>query len=303
MSGNGTVTVNGIFDDPFGLGPTRQRLDEAETVERMLAAGVRLAGESGLRISFDLLRLEDVIAEAGVSRSAVYKRWPRKEQYYGDLLLRLAGKAHPALAAYDSGTQEVVFRIALENHEQFRTPTGRHQLLVEMCRLGALRNFNALRERKDWRIYMAIHAAMLTLPENDYRAALVDTLKQSERTFVARMVEFYTIIITALGYRFRENDSALGMREFTLLGAAAVEGVLLTSGATTELAERRFIIDPFGTGQAREWSYPAISFASVVVALFETEDTSTWSEERMESTHLSLEAMMRTASETAQLTD
>ncbi len=279
------------FEDPFGLGTHRQRLDEAETVERMLEAGAQMVREAGLRISFDLLRLEDVIAHAGVSRSAVYKRWPRKELFYSELLLRLAGAVHPATAAFDLGTPTVVTGVAHEYLDWFRTAEGRRRLLIEMCRLGALQNFDALHERPDWRIYMTLHSALLTLPYNSYREALATALANSERGFLQKMTEFYSVMMDILGYRFKDDSGDFGMPEFAALGAAAVEGVVLTSGATPDLATRRFLLDPFNVGRRQDWSYPAISFTCLVESLLEQGDRSRWSDERMTKTDAALVAL------------
>lgn len=283
-----------VFDDPFGLGAPRQRLDEAETVERMLEAGARMVRESGLRISFDLLRLEDVIAHAGVSRSAVYKRWPRKELFYSELLLRLAGAVHPATAAFDLGTPVAIVRVAHEHSNWFRTAEGRHRLLIEMCRLGALQNFEALRERPDWRIYMTIHSALLTLPDNSYRAALESVLANSEREFAQKMAGFYSVLMNMLGYRFKDDSGNFGMLELAALGATAVEGVVLTSGATPDLATRRFLLDPFDTGRHQDWSYPAISFTGLVTSLIVQDDLTAWSEEKMVETEIQLNMLAET---------
>lgn len=190
------------LDDPFGLGASRQRrLSEDETRERMLKTGEAMVGDVGLRVSFDLLRLEDVIAEADVSRSAAYKLWPRKELYYAELLLRLAGAMHPAQGAFDHGTPLTAVHVALDHVDWLRTVEGRRRLLVEMCRLGALQNFEALRERLDWRIYMTLHAALVSMPPTDYRQSLADALTASERQFIEAMVVFYETMISLIGYQ------------------------------------------------------------------------------------------------------
>lgn len=269
------------FDDPLGLGHRQARMSEEEMAERMLDTALAMAAETGLRVNFDLHRLEDVIVRAGVSRSAVYKRWPRKEQFYSEVLLRLAGSVHPALAAYDAGTVEVAADVGLEHLDWFETPVGRHRLLVEMCRLGALHNFTELRERPDWHVYMALHATLLALPDNDFRAAMREALAKSEAGFMQRMTMFYAQMLPLLGYRFRPEVGDLSNPEFAALGAAIVEGLVLTSNATPMLKERRFDIDPFNTGHKQDWSFPALGFTSMALALVEPDPSSAWDSTRV----------------------
>ncbi len=273
--------MDAIFDDPFGLGAPRQRFSEEETIERMLETGERMVADAGLRISFDLLRLKDVITEAGVSRSAVYKRWPRKEQYYADLLLRLAGTSHPASGAYDSGTPRAVIEAAEDHIDSFGSPEGRRRVFIEMCRRGAEQNFVALRERRDWQIYMTIHAAYLTLPEGGYKQTLETALRASEDGFREHMETFYRLMLLLLGYRIRPGVLDEDLKQFVILGAAAVEGAVLTSGVNDELTERRFLMDPFGVGRVQDWSHAAFLYTSLAVAVAEPDPDQEWTKERV----------------------
>ncbi len=284
------------FEDPLGLG-TRPRYSEEETVERMLDTAVDMAHKDGLRVSFDLQKLEDVIAQAGVSRSAVYKRWKRKEDFYSQVLLRLAGAAHPALAAYDPQTVQTAISVAQSNPELFRTSKGRHALFIEMCRLGALQNFDTLRERGEWHTYMALHATLLSLPENRFQIAMREALGRSERQFTHRMAEFYKGMVDIIGYRFRASVGDVGLDEFAALGGAVVIGLVLTATATPELAEQRFLIDPFSTGQLRDWSYPALGFASIAQSLVEEDPEVTWDDHRIATIPNRLRALLAAETE------
>ncbi|MFI5588421.1 hypothetical protein ACIA5G_25440 [Amycolatopsis sp. NPDC051758] len=49
---------------PTGLGRRRSRLSEHETAERMLEAAMAMVGRTGLTVSLDHLRFEDIIREA-----------------------------------------------------------------------------------------------------------------------------------------------------------------------------------------------------------------------------------------------
>lgn len=294
MSDVTRVTVE-EFDDPLGTASQRQRLSEQETVERMYEAALRAVNETGLRVSFDLLSLEDVIADAGVSRSAVYKKWPKKDQFYSQVLLRLAGRIHPATAAYDAGTVTTVAELGLKNLDWFSTARGRKRLLVEMCRVGALHNFDVLRSTHQWQIYMALHATLLSLPDNRFQDAMRSALARSEESFVVRMSGFYNQMLPLLGFRFKATVGDVDAGAFAALGAAVVEGLVMTSNATTELAERRFLIDPFDTGSLSDWSYPALGFTSICLSLVEEDPDITWNAERVSSIEASLQLIRASA--------
>jgi len=47
----------------------------------MLQAAVAMINRDGLTVSLDHLSFEEVIRDADVSRSAVYRRWPYKQPF------------------------------------------------------------------------------------------------------------------------------------------------------------------------------------------------------------------------------
>jgi AcrR family transcriptional regulator len=56
----------------------------------MLKAAVAMVNRTGLTVSLDHISFEDVIRDADVSRSAVYRRWPYKDLFFSDLVKELA---------------------------------------------------------------------------------------------------------------------------------------------------------------------------------------------------------------------
>lgn len=66
-------------DTPAGLAQRRRRLSHDETERRVLQAAVAMVNRSGLTVSLEHISFEEVIHDAGVSRSAAYRRWPYKD--------------------------------------------------------------------------------------------------------------------------------------------------------------------------------------------------------------------------------
>src|SRR6516164_8119090 len=82
---------------PTGLARRGRRLSDQETEQRMLRAAVAMVSRTGLTVSLDHISFEDIIRDAGVSRSAVYRRWPYKDLFFSDLVRQLARDATPAI--------------------------------------------------------------------------------------------------------------------------------------------------------------------------------------------------------------
>lgn len=253
--------------DPFGR---RYRTRDEETTERMLQAGVAKVDREGLPVSFDLLRLEDIIAEAGVARSAVYRRWPTKNHYYADLLRHLAGAHRPALAAYDPNTISYAVSLAHRNLNRLTTPEQRRAVLVDICRQGALKNFMALVNSPAWRVYITLTATMGSLPADvDLKADLEKALHRSELHFYQRMAIFYEAFLGVLGFSLRRDVGEINLETAAQLGGAIVEGLAINSIADKSVLDRRFTTDPFGTGEVADWSLPALGFTNIIMGLIE----------------------------------
>lgn len=273
-----------IEQDPFGRPYRSGRLTDQQTVERMLQTGLDKVQQEGLRVSFDLLKFEDLIAEAGVARSAAYRKWPTKHHYYADLLRRLSGHVHPAVGAYDQSTIELALGLALEARGLLSSPQGRRALVVELCRQGSSRNFLTLSESPSWPIYVTLRATYMSLPEEgDLRQDIGKALASSEAWFVRRMSEFYEALIQAFGYRMRPQVEPVSRETLSVLGGALVEGLALMSVTGEYIAETFFEVDPFDTGLTEKWSFAALGFTSLVMALVEPdpEQHEDWGEDRV----------------------
>lgn len=279
--------------DPFGRpSRARSRISDEETTERMLATGRRIVNETGLQLSFDLMRLEDVIDEANVSRSAVYRKWPTKAHYFADLLRELAGANHPAAAAYSQEMVDLTVSLAADNVDALRTPETRRQLVIEMCRRGAERNFETIVSSRQWQTYIAIQATLLSLPSNtELQRDISAALRASEESFLKRMAAFYSTMAQIAGYRLRHNDS-MTFETLATLGAAMVEGLALTAIPVADLGEQHFLADPFDTGTRENWALAGLGFTSIVLTLIEPgEDQGEWDDERVEAARSELEQL------------
>src|SRR5512140_331128 len=115
---------------PTGLARRGRRLSDQETGQRMLQAAVAMVHRTGLTVSLDHLSFEDIIRDADVSRSAVYRRWPYKDLFFSDLVAELAKDATPA--AIVDAELELVRQAVAEHPGWLETPELRRALVTEL---------------------------------------------------------------------------------------------------------------------------------------------------------------------------
>ncbi|UNO40806.1 TetR/AcrR family transcriptional regulator [Streptomyces sp. MST-110588] len=278
---------------PTGLARRRRRLSDEETGQRMLAAALAMVNATGLTVSLDHISFEDVIRDAGVSRSAVYRRWPYKDLFFSDLLRELAGAAAPAAIADEAATEQLR-RFALEHLDGFETPEARHDLFVELLRRGAQQDFETIYRSKEWRTYLALHATFLGLPDGELRTDVQHGLAASERAFIHRIARSYEELAALLGYRLRPGAGAT-FETLAGLVSATMRGLVLTALSTPDVATRTTPAGPFGARHTDRWSQPALGIAGLACAFLEPDLTIEWNQERFAKVRAALEGGSRPA--------
>src|SRR5262245_46578821 len=186
--------------EPTGLGRRARRLSDQETADRMLRAALEMIGRTGLTVSLDHLSFEDVIREARVARSAVYRHWPYKDLFFSDVVTELAKSAIPSAAANET-IVGLIRRVVAERDDDLRTSEGRHGLLGELIRQAATAHFDAQYGSPQWRTYLALHATFLSLASGELRERVQEILRQSEQGFVTRVAAAWQQIAEVFGYR------------------------------------------------------------------------------------------------------
>lgn len=262
---------------PTGFARRSRRLSDRETEERMLQAAASMVNRTGLTVSLDHLSFEDVIRNADVSRSAVYRRWPYKDLFFSDLVKKLAKDATSAILNDET---EAMRRVVAEHLDWFETPELRQSLIMELVRQLTLVDFKALHGSADWRTYIALHATFMSLADGDLRDQVQVALAQSEHDRTAHIATAWEQLAGLFGYRLRPELGATFETTGKLL-MATMHGLVIMALSTPEIADYRVQASPLGAAAKDEWSLVAMGFASVVSMFLEPDPTIEWNDERI----------------------
>jgi AcrR family transcriptional regulator len=268
---------------PTGLSRRRRRLSDEETERRMLDAALAMVNRTGLTVSLEHISFEDVIRDAGVSRSAVYRRWPYKDLFFSDLLKELARATAPAATANEEAGKELLSAVlAAHRDADLASAKGRHDLVVEMVRLGAAEDFEAVYDSTEWRTYLALHATFLSLPSGELREEIQAALARSERGFIDRIARAWEGLTVVLGYRLRPEAGG-SFETIATLVSANLRGMVTMALSNPELVTRRVRVNPVGASAAADWSLQGMAAASIAMTFLEPDPDVEWDEQRLAS--------------------
>ena len=269
---------------PTGLARRGRRLSDHQTEQRMLRAAVAMVQRTGLTVSLDHISLEDVIRDADVSRSAVYRRWPYKDLFFSDLVKQLAKDATPTIV---NDELELMRRVVAERQDRLDTPEGRHGLVIELFRQLSLLDFETMYNSPGWRTYIALHATFMSLADGALRDQVQSALAESEHAHNARIARAWQQLTTIFGYRLRPELGATFEMLATLL-SATMRGLIIMALSTPGIAGHRVEARPFGAAGQDEWSMPAIGLASIASAFLEPDPEIQWDDDRLASVRSAL---------------
>ena len=244
---------------PTGLARRGRRLSDHETEQRMLQAAVAMVSRTGLTVSLEHISFEDVIRDAGVSRSAVYRRWPYKDLFFSDLVKELAQKATPTIVSEEL---DLIKRVVAERTDWLETPELRHRLVVELLRRLSLLDFQTLYGSPEWLTYLALHATFLSIADEELRDQVQAALAQSEHDHIARVASAWERLTGLIGYRLRPEFGATFETAATLVDSA-MRGLVITALSVPEVATYRALARPLGAASTDEWSLPGLAWPAL----------------------------------------
>jgi AcrR family transcriptional regulator len=204
-----------------------ERVPANEVRQRMLQAGRAIALEAGAGLTIDHLRLEEVIARAGVPRSSVYRLWAYKDDYIDDLLVYLAGPGSlfTSSEVFDPETFAIPRRVIAGNWHLAGTLEGRRAILCEVVRLTATRNYRAISESPHWRMHTALIATVGSTREGEARDKIAVALEHAQFQSRVSVLGLFSYLSAALGLRVR--DAGRSIAHLTLAGGQLIQSLAL----------------------------------------------------------------------------
>ncbi|HEX6472188.1 MAG TPA: TetR/AcrR family transcriptional regulator [Streptosporangiaceae bacterium] len=261
---------------PTGLARRSRRLSDQETRDRMLRAAVEMISRTGLTVSLDHISFEDIIRDAGVSRSTVYRHWPYKDLFFSDLVLELARNASPTIIRAEI---RLMKQVLAEHVDWLETPELRHSLILELIRRLAPLDFETVLGSPEWRTYLALHATVSSLTDHKLREEIQAALGQADAAHIARVARAWQQLTDLFGYRLRP-ELAVTFETFATLLNATMRGLVVTALSSPEVATHQTAARPFGAAETSPWSLPALGIAGVATAFLEPDPDTEWDDGR-----------------------
>lgn len=244
----------------------------------MLRTAADAVARTGITVSLEHIRLEDVIREAGVSRSTAYRRWPNKDQFLGDLLLELARGQEPRQSTGADAALGLVRALFAVRIDWLRTSEGRRRLLVEVVRETAAQDFRQIYESGHWRTYLALTSTAASLPAGELRDQVRQALATSEQALVDGVAASTRAVADLLGLRLR--DPRVSFETLAQLTNAMMRGHIAKALVEPEFADERIggdILDAEG-----DWTLPGLGLVGIVTTYVEPDPDVVWDEARID---------------------
>ncbi len=257
----------------------------------MLDAAVGMITEQGLTVSLDHIRLDEVVEAADVARTSAYRRWPYKDLFIADLLIELAQASRLGTGWGTTDTLIVETLSGLLPRPPKADPDqDRLDVLVEVLRVSAQADVEAVLASPDWRTHIALQATLLGLPDGELRSAVGANLRAAEERFGATRADAFRRLAALWGYRpvdagTNEGGSGAldGFAQLALALTSTMTGLVIRASSEPGLLEPRWHLAPFGTSERTTWSAPALALVRVVMSHLEPQPVSDWGDHRLEA--------------------
>ena len=256
-------------------------MSDRETERRMLDAAIALVHGQGISTGLESIPFDEVVRNAGVSRTSAYRRWPKRDRFYGDVLLELAGGT--TLPAPATDIVGPAADVVLDHAPRLRSPEGHRDLVVELLRVSIGADYQVVSTSPQWRTFTVLLASHQGITDPQVRKEVTTALATAERRVTDARARAYAQFTGLLGYRL--VAPLAGPDGFELMSRAA--GATM-SGLLTRLTLRAGAADSprpmraFGSTQPALWDPAVYMVASTVLAYIEPDPGVQWTQARID---------------------
>lgn len=247
-------------DEKATARPRTARMTSDQIRRRMLDTALARIGGRGMTLGFPGLQMDDVIAEAGVSRSSVYRLWSSREAFIGDLVNEAAAIFADQLS--DDRALRTALTIVASNPHLHTTVEGRARLIRELIRVVLEQNYYSTIDSASWQAFLATSAALLGDDGSESLRRVAETLRRGSDRFIEGMAAFHEAMARLLGYRLRD-DFVGGFRLYAVLGSSIVEGLAVRHLSNPSVTDNFYLGPPTLTDEPTEWAPSAIGFLAI----------------------------------------
>ena len=288
-----------IHEDTLCLMPSdtparRPRRTEAETRQRLLDLAMERLVDQGVGIGLDAIRMEKVIADAGVSRASAYRCWPHRDDFLADALVHTIRQT----ALLPEQPEDIARLVRLIEGADLLDEAARRDLVVEALRASVDADIRRLVASPHWRLFMALSTTVATIEDDTLRETVREELATMEESFVARRAEVYGGVCQMIGYR----PTAPWSHEQGLVVLSQLAGLLMRGIASRALVDPGWLDERipaalFGSRRTADWSQGEMALTGLVLGHLEPNPDVRWTTERLRQSRALFDATAQSLAE------
>lgn len=259
----------------------------------MLDAASEMIINQGVTVSLDHLRFDEVVDAADVARTSAYRRWPTKDRFVDDLLIELASASRLGTGWGD--TDELLVS-TLESFKPRPTDLDpaqdRLDVLVELLRVSALADIDAVFGSPDWRIHIALQATLPGLPPGELRTTVTENLKRAEDRFGKTRADAFRRLGRLWGFRAVDTHPEAGdvgdepfdgFAQLAFALTSTMTGFVVRATTDHSLVRPKWRLAPFGTSTHASWSAPALALVNTIMSHLDPQPAGDWGDHQLDA--------------------
>lgn len=237
--------------------------------------------ERGFSTGLEAISFDEAIRAAGVSRTSAYRRWPRRDRFYGDVMLELA--TGTALPSPDAGVLAPTLDVVRHHSTRLDSAQAQRNLVVEVVRSSLDVDHDLIRDSPEWRTFRTLQASYQGIADLSVRREVETALAAAERQAIDARARVYAQFSALFGYRLMAPLA--GPDGYELMSRAAgamMTGLMIAEGVSAATMPPARTLRAFGSTEAVTWRPQIYMAAGVVLSYLEPDPGVDWNQLRVD---------------------